>query len=331
MERILSKEEIAELLSAVKRGQVAVEPEAETLKEQTAKSVATVNLAELQGAGTWRLDNFDIILDGFAQNLSVSLANRLQRAATVKRSSLDSMEFGDFIAQIPDKSVVAQLRMDPVRWGGLLMYDPMFCYSLIEILAGGSTDGALTVPKRDMTPIEMGMVRNIMLLVCPELAKAFLPLDKIDCGIVRTERNPRLVKLVPPDAGVMVANFDVTLEKWQGKMKLLMPHQSLEPYREQLIQGAVTMPPAVQSAHWRQILKDELLDVPLHLTAQAAVVTLRVRDILALQVGDVIDLDINPDDPLALLVEGKRKFKGMAGLRDGHKAVKLVGCITYGD
>jgi flagellar motor switch protein FliM len=245
--------------------------------------------------------------------------------------TLESMEFSSFIQQIQDKSVVAQLRMDPVRWGGLLMYDPLLCYSLIEILAGGSTEGSLTVPKRDMTPIEMGMVRSIMMLICPELVKAFLPLEKIDCGIVRTERNPRLVKLVAPDAGVMVATFDVTLEKWQGKMKLLLPHQSLEPYREQLMQGAVTMPPAVQSAHWQQVLKQELLDVPLRVTAQAAVVTLRVRDILALQVGDVIDLDINPDDPLTLRVEGKRKFKGMAGLRDGHKAVKLVGCMTHGD
>jgi flagellar motor switch protein FliM len=286
-----------------------------------------INLADMQGPGNWRLDNFDIILDAFAQNLSVALGNRIQRAAQVQRSGMDSTEFGLFGQSIADKSVTAQLRLDPVRWGGLLVFDPTLAYVLVEILAGGSSEGTLSVPKRAMTPIELSLVRGIATMVCPELAKAFRPLEEIDCGLVRTETNPRLVKLVPADAGVLVATFDISIEKWTGKLRVVIPHQSLEPYRDKLIQGAVTMPPSVQSGHWRQVLKGELMETPVHLTARAATVTLRVRDILALEEGDIIDLGVNPDAPLDLLVQGKAKFKGLAGLRDGRKAVRLTGCI----
>lgn len=328
MERILSKEEIAELLSAVRRGDVRTETPAEAAVEDGPEVISrTINLADMQGPGNWRLDNFDIILDGFAQNLSASLGNRIQRAAQVQRASMESTEFGLFVQEIAEKSVVAQMRLDPVRWGGLLVFDPMLSYALVELLAGGSSEGSLSVPKRVMTPIELSLVRGIATLVCPEMAKAFRPLDEIECGLVRTETNPRLVKLVPQDAGVLVATFDVTIEKWTGKMKLIIPHQSLEPYRDKLMQGAVTMPPAVQSSHWRQVLKEELFNTHVGITAQAATVSLRVRDILALEVGDVIDLGVNPDAPLDLMVEGKAKFKGLAGLRDGRKAVRLTGCI----
>lgn len=329
MERILSQEEISELLSAVHKGEVQTEPEDE--KGSRAPDVAKINLADMQGPGNWRLDNFEIILDGFAQNLSISLANRIQRAATVTRGSIESLEFGDYTNSLGDKALVAQLRLDPVRWGGLLVFDAMLSYALVEILVGGSSEGNLTIPKREMTPIEVSLVRNIMQLTLPDLQKAFLPLDQVEAGLVKTERNPRLVKLVPQDAGVMVSTFDVTIEKWTGKLQLVVPHQSLEPYREKLIEGAVTMPPASQSSHWKQVLRDELFDVPLHLTAQAAAITLCVRDILELQVGDVIDLGCNPDAPVNLLVEGKTKFKALAGVRDGRKAVRLTGCVAHGD
>lgn len=331
MERILSKDEIAELLSAVKHGDVSVEPEGDQPELKKGADAVKINLADMQGPGNWRLDNFDIILDSYAQNLGISLANRIQRASTVKRTTMESMEFGGFMNDLAEKSIVSQLRLDPVRWGGLMVFDPMLSYALIEILVGGSSEGTLTVPKREMTPIELSLVRSIVTLCCPDLEKAFMPLDQIDAGVVRTERNPRLIKLVPPDAGVLVATFEITIEKWAGKMHLLIPHQSLEPYREKLIEGAVTLPPATQSTHWKQTLHSELKDVNLRLTAQAGLLSLQVRDILELQVGDVLDLGTNPDAPMNILVEGKPKLKGLVGVRDGRKAVRVTGCISHGE
>ncbi len=61
------------------------------------------------------------------------------------------------------------------------------------------------------------------------------------------------------------------------------------------------------------------------LEALLATLSLRVRDILNFQVGDVIELNCKPDAPLKLLVEQKPKFLAMAGIQGGKKRYESWG------
>jgi flagellar motor switch protein FliM len=59
-------------------------------------------------------------------------------------------------------------------------------------------------------------------------------------------------------------------------------------------------------------------------------ITLPVREILNFRVGDIINLNSDPDAPLSVLVEDKPKFLGVAGIRNGRKAVRLGNRIVNG-
>ncbi|HKK01776.1 MAG TPA: hypothetical protein VJ955_06370, partial [Desulfuromonadales bacterium] len=98
MERILTKEEIEELLSAVQEGEIDAELEPD--QEASAAPVrrtASLDLVRAHSAGRGRIANFDIILDAFARNLGTSLTSRLQRSVVVKREGIDSQEFEHFL------------------------------------------------------------------------------------------------------------------------------------------------------------------------------------------------------------------------------------------
>ena len=97
MEKILSKEEIADLLSAVRHGDIKIDqdPHAAGAAGTAGKSVKAeeCNLFRADGPEGWKLPNFDLVLDSFAHNYAMSLSTRFQRAVSVKLDAMESMRF----------------------------------------------------------------------------------------------------------------------------------------------------------------------------------------------------------------------------------------------
>lgn len=326
MERILTKEEIAELLCAVRDGEIDM-----TLEEESAaaeRRVSRLDLTRMAGQGQRRIGNLDIILDAFAQNCGISLTNRLQRSVAVRRTSVDIIPFERLLQGFSGRGAIGILRLNPLRWGGLLAYDEKFCFYLVESLLGGS-EGRLMVPDRGLTSIEMHVVRGAISDACVDLAKAFRPLEKLDTSLASIERDPRLVNIVPPDAIVVVVRFALSVGGLSGEMTLTIPHASLEPLREKLREGVSPFVNA-RAESWRSRLLGELAHMETEVAGQIGTVLLPVREILNFQVGDIIELGCDPSAPLRITVEGKAKFLGQAGVRNGNKAVRLTSRISNG-
>lgn len=326
MERILTQEEISELLSAVRDGQVEVDPESEEASPE--REVSKLELIRLQGQGRWRIANFDIILDAFARNFGISLTNRLQQSVTVKRTSIQTLEFEPFLQQLSGRGANAILRLDPLRYGGVINVHEELAFPLVEILLGGSGEYHLPPPSRKMTAIETNVLKSVFSDACQDLAKTFRSVEELQVSPIKVVNNPRLVTIVPPEALVMVAQFEIIVKKLVGIMSLVIPLASLEPLREKLREEAAFS--SNRSSNWQSVLHNELQGMKLNLVGRLATVDLSVRDVLNLQVGDVITLDCDPDQPVEILVEDKPKFIGMTGLLKGRKAIRFSKPISKG-
>jgi len=77
----------------------------------------------------------------------------------------------------------------------------------------------------------------------------------------------------------------------------------------------------------RELMEQELSDVPLCLSTVIGKTTLTMRDLLQLQRGDVICLDKRHDSDLMVQIGGKTKMAGRAGLIGRKKAVKITSII----
>ncbi len=322
MERILSKEEIAELLAAVQEGEIEAEPEEEQGYERPEKKVSRLDLMRLQNSGRWRFQNIDILLDTFARNYGMSLTNRLQTSVTVKRVDMETQEFEPFLGNLPKNGLIGIVRMDPLKAGGLLIFDDQLSYSLLEMMLGGTTQGKFTVFQRGMTAIEINVIKSIIADACPDLKKAFAPIEKIDCSLLKVEVNPRLVSIVPPDAALHVTRFTVAVDNLQGKLTLVIPHTTLDPLREKLKE--TTLAPSRRDTIWTARVQEEVGETKVAVSANLGDVNLLVRDILNFQVGDIIDLGCDPNTPLRVFVEDKQKFFALPGLRNGNKAIRIT-------
>ncbi|BCA79119.1 flagellar motor switch protein FliM [Desulfuromonas sp. AOP6] len=325
MERILTKDEIAELLSAVRDGDLDTELDSEETPQQK-RAVSRIDLVGAGGAGRYRINNFDIILDAFTRNYSLSLSSRLQRSVTIKRGKLDYLEFDPFVQQLGDHNAIGVIKLDPLKSAGLFVFDGSLSFSFLEAMLGGSSDVKPMALSRSLTAIEMNVLRGLMLDACGDMQKAFRPLEELTVTLVNIEASSRMVNIVAPDTDVMAAEFDVTVDKTPGKITLMIPFFSLEPFREKLKDGILAIT-SLRGDDWKSTLQSDLARLKANVTGQFAEISLSVRDILNFQAGDIIDLGCEPNSPIRLLVENKPKFEGMVGARNGKKAVRVTSRI----
>lgn len=325
MERILSKEEIAELLSAVKDGSLTseLEPEEDYAEPQ---HVSGFSLVQNKSHGSARLVNFDLLLDAFGRNMSFSLSSRLQSAVTVVRENMGSMDYGALINECSQNQLYGIITIEPLKKNALFIVDPNIAFAQVEIMLGGSAgEQEVVVPERKMSAIEINILKSVISENCNDLNKAFASIVPLASELTRVEGNPRLVTVAPNDAEMMVASFSVKIGVASGTFRLAIPYQSLDPIREKLKSELGASAPAGQ---WAEFLAREVEQLEVEAQAQLASISLNVRDILDLRAGDIIPLDCQIDSPIRLLVEGSPKFSGVVGLRDGKKALRIVGRLN---
>jgi len=324
MEPILNRTEIAELLRAIREGNISLDLDEE--QQDAFLECEPINLFQLthRDSEQFRIPNLDIILDLFCRSYGTSLTNQLQRNFSITRTNLDTTEFQKFMSEKSNPGAIAILDMAPLKYGALIVFDPKLSFSLIEMMLGASSELEPIALNRRLTTIELNVLKTILADACTDINKAFSQLVDLRTSVIKLENNPRLVSLVEPEAEVIVGTFNVKAGDLSGEINLVFPFATLEPLRELLRQ---LLNIQTITSTWQDILEDVVIDLPATIVAQSGTINLSINDILAMQVGDVLNIDYNPNSPLTILVEDQPKFTAIPGSHNGKKAISLIGDI----
>ncbi len=330
MEPILSKEQIAELLVAIKSGQVSTDLQGEDSGISQA-NVAELNLFQMavSADSQQRIPNFDIILDSFAQNFAITLTNVLQRTFSITRTEIKNLTFQEYLVSQKEAGAIGVLSLDPLKNGALMVLDRGLCFSLIEIMLGASTEIAPLQLDRKPTTIELNILKSTMVKACEDIDKSLAQIIELESSIVKIESNPRLVSIAEPDSEVIAGSFQVKVGELTGIFDMVFPAATLDPVREQL-RDLLTVK-TVRESGWYDVLKKETEKMTTTVIARSGTVSMPLHKVLKLSVGDIIDIDYDPNSPLKILVEEKQKFFAIPGTISGKKAIHLTGVYDQGD
>ncbi|MFT5698026.1 MAG: flagellar motor switch protein FliM [Desulforhopalus sp.] len=322
MEPILNRAEIADLLRNIHDGQVSMELDGE---QDNFLACTPVNLFQLARPDReqFRIPNFDIILDSFCRQYATSLTNQLQRTFSITRVSLETFEFQKFMADKSQPGAIGILDLPPLKQGALIIYDPKLSFTMLEIMLGASSDIETLELERQLTTIELNILRTPMDDACSDLDKAFAQLLDVKSRLMKLENNPRLVSIVEPEGEVIVGTLLVKSGQYSGEIHLVFPFATLEPLRE-LLKELLSISTQTKSS-WHEIIEEQLQDMPVTVIAQSGTIDMCVKDVLNLQVGDVINLDYDPNSPVQVMVENSPKYYAVPGTHNGKKAISLTG------
>lgn len=331
MEPILSKEEISDLLSAIKAGVINVDAIEDRGPGYGIPKIAKeIDLFSLyyrdDVSGELRIPNLDIILDIFARNFGTSLTNALQRTFLVEREDIATSSFQNSLLELKNQGAIGIYSTDPLKYGCLFHFNNLLAFTLLEIMLGSSSANELLALERNLTAIEINVLKNTMTGICTDLSKAMKAVVELKPKLIKVENNFRLVNIVDAETEVLVTKFKLKSGNGNsGELRLIIPYLTLEPLREKF-KEIVSVTHA--SYTWGKTFAREALEMPSVVTARSGELTMSVRDILHMQVGDIVDLGYDPDRPIDILVEGQPKFLAIPGERNGKKAIHITTPIS---
>ena len=329
MEPILTKDEIADLLAAIRAGKVSADFVGNglfrTKQFLNSKEIDLFQTFKKAGAkGEIRIPNLDLVIDNFSRRFATSLTNTLQRNFTVEREEIASTDFQQSILDLDNQGAVGIYSTAPLKYGCLFHFDTRLAFTLLEMMLGSSPSSEALALERNLTTIEIAILKTSMTDICTELQKAMQSVVALQPQLTRVENNFRLVNIVEPKTEVLVTLFTIQIAGEPcGQMRFIIPYLTLEPLQEKF-KELVTFTPAATNT-WTNRLAREAMEMESSVTASSGLITMTIRKILDLRPGDIIDLQYNPDQPLTIMVEEQPLFLAIPGERNGKKALHVTG------
>jgi flagellar motor switch protein FliM len=212
----------------------------------------------------------------------------------------------------------------------LMVVSSPLVFGIVDSLFGGSGQGRVKIEGREYTPIENRLIGKVVMMALEVLKDAWAPIHPVDFVYVRSEFNPLAIAIVPPTDVVIIVTVEVELESESTTLTLCTPYSTIEPLRGKLATGFQSTR-LEEDVGLKKRMESNVMRTPISMSAQLAEGSIKAKDLLGLQVGDIISLDTNPADEAMIMVEGAAKFYGYVGSYRGNRAVRITRSIPERD
>ncbi|WP_297835684.1 flagellar motor switch protein FliM [Pseudomonas sp.] len=311
---LLSQEEIDALLHGVDDGLVQTEAAAEP------GSVKSYDLTSQDRIVRGRMPTLEMINERFARYTRISMFNMLRRSADVAVGGVQVMKFGEYVHSLYVPTSLNLVKIKPLRGTALFILDAKLVFKLVDNFFGGDGRHA-KIEGREFTPTELRVVRMVLEQAFIDLKEAWQAIMEVSFEYINSEVNPAMANIVGPSEAVVVSTFHIELDGGGGDLHVTMPYSMIEPVREMLDAGFQSDLDD-QDERWVNALKEDVLDVAVPLSAVVARRQILLRDILHMQPGDVIPVDL--PEHMIMRANGVPAFKVKLGSHKGHLALQVV-------
>ncbi|KMM83156.1 flagellar motor switch protein FliM [Pseudomonas taetrolens] len=311
---LLSQDEIDALLHGVDDGLV----QAETAVEPG--SVKSYDLTSQDRIVRGRMPTLEMINERFARYTRISMFNMLRRSADVAVGGVQVMKFGEYVHSLYVPTSLNLVKIKPLRGTALFILDAKLVFKLVDNFFGGDGRHA-KIEGREFTPTELRVVRMVLEQAFIDLKEAWQAIMEVNFEYINSEVNPAMANIVGPSEAIVVSTFHIELDGGGGDLHVTMPYSMIEPVREMLDAGFQSDLDD-QDERWSKALREDVLDVSVPLSATVARRQLRLRDILHMQPGDVIPVELQ--DELVMRANGVPSFKVKLGSHKGNLALQVV-------
>jgi len=271
-----------------------------------------------------KLPMLEVVFDRMVRQLSTALRNFTSENVDVSLDSMVSIRFEDYLNSIPLPALLVIFRA--VEWEnfGMVTVDSSQIYSTVDVLLGGrKSPRATRVEGRPYTTIEQDIVKRTVDIILAEMTSAFEPLSPATFHFDRLESNPRFATITRPGNPALLVKLRIDLVEDRGGMvEILLPHTTLEPIRDLLLQMFMGENFG-QDTVWEKHLGKELRNTNVEIEAVLTEKTVTLKDVMALQVGSTVMLDCTQDDPVTLRCGGIPVTTGTLGRVDDHIAISI--------
>ncbi|MGI3131234.1 flagellar motor switch protein FliM [Halopseudomonas pachastrellae] len=315
---LLSQDEIDALLHGVDDGAIDTDVESEP------GSIKSYDLTSQDRIVRGRMPTLEMINERFARYTRISMFNLMRRSADVAVGGVQVMKFGEYVHSLYVPTSLNLVKMKPLRGTALFILDAKLVFKLVDNFFGGDGRHA-KIEGREFTPTELRVVRMVLDQAFIDLKEAWQAVQDVQFEYVNSEVNPALANIVSPSEVVVVSTFHIELDGGGGDLHVTFPYSMIEPLREVLDSG-VQSDVDEHDERWVRALREEITGVKVPLSATVVKTQLRLKDLLSMQAGDVIPVEM--PEHMVLCANGVPTFKSKLGSVKGNLALQILGPVV---
>jgi flagellar motor switch protein FliM len=310
----LSQEEVDDLLKGVS-GDTD-----DAVEEQDESSIRPYNLATQERIVRGRMPTLELIHERFARTLRIGLFNFVRRSAEITVSPARTLKYSEFIRNLVVPTNINLVQIKPLRGTALFIIDPNLVFLIVDNLFGGNGQFHTRVEGREFTPTEQRIIQRLLEIIFEDLEKSWAPVHEVQFEYMRSEVNTQFANIATPNEVVVVTTFNIEFGSAGGEFHICMPYAQIEPIRDTLC-SSMQGNQMEADKRWVHLLSKQIQLADVELLVNLGQAQLTFEQLLAMQVGDVIALDI--PQPMTAEIDGMPVMECKCGILNGQYALKV--------
>ena len=313
MSEFLTQDEIDALL----HGADEVEPDQPNVD---ANGVKVFDFGSQERIVRGRMPTLELVDERFARHMRISLFNMMRHSAEVSWIGVKMMKFGEYVQTLYVPTSLNMVRFRPLKGTALITLEARLVFILVENFFGGEGRFRAKIEGREFTPTERRIIQKLLRMVFEDYKEAWAPVMDVEFEYLDSEVNPSMANIVSPSEVLVVNQFHIDLDGGGGDMHIAFPYSMIEPIRE-LLDAGVQSDKGDTDVRWNKALREEVLDVLVDMRVKLLDTELNLGQILNLQAGDVLRVDM-PDD-LLVYIEDLPSYRAKLGRTKEKMAIRI--------
>ena len=275
-----------------------------------------------------QLRTLENLHDNFARLLSSTFSGAMRAVVDVDTAFVDQTTYAEFIMSLSNPSCSYQFTLGPTNGQAIIDFAMPVVFAFVDRIFGGkgSSQG---VDARQLSQIEMGVIAKIVKRVVEDLEATWEPILRVEISDIELETNPEFMQITAASEIVILLAFEVTSTNASGLVSLCYPFFTLESILPRLGQQTYVRQGRQNREETIRQNRGRLTKTYMPITAELAAGRATFQELQEMQVGDVLKLDTEIDEPTVIYVSEEPKFIGRPGRVGRKNAVQIISPIDF--
>ena len=275
-----------------------------------------------------QLRTLENLHDNFARLLSSTFSGAMRAVVDVDTAFVDQTTYAEFIMSLSNPSCSYQFTLGPTNGQAIIDFAMPVVFAFVDRIFGGkgSSQG---VDARQLSQIEMGVIAKIVKRVVEDLEATWEPILRVEISDIELETNPEFMQITAASEIVILLAFEVTSTNASGLVSLCYPFFTLESILPRLGQQTYVRQGRQNREETIRQNRGRLTKTYMPIIAELAAGRATFQELQEMQVGDVLKLDTEIDEPTVIYVSEEPKFIGRPGRVGRKNAVQIISAIDF--
>ncbi|MDD2189648.1 MAG: FliM/FliN family flagellar motor switch protein [Eubacteriales bacterium] len=332
MSEILSQSQIDSLLSSLASGNQEIEP----VEKEKGKKIKNYDFRSPKLFTREQLKLLYSIYENYARILSSYITGILQTYSLVEIIEVEEQQYYEFNNALPDSVLIGLVDLaikENNDEENLILVDLSkdIGYCCIDKLLGGS--GKPLEADREFTEIELGILDHMMKGIVNLMKNIWIDYLEVKPRLLKLETNSRILQGIGADDNVVIIVMNIMVNETHGKMNICIPAITLDAIfkmKDALSKKKERRGDQLSDAQRRTDILKQISQSDLEVKGILGSIEVLSKDLIGLEVGDIIKLN-KPENSLVELAVGETVwFRGEMGSYNKKRAIAIRESVKRG-